>query len=65
MCFDAMQLCSSSEEETKESFRNKEITYEQYLQLKELHNKHFEGSKDDETDIKDTNAAVRRRYAIT
>ncbi|CAM9409161.1 unnamed protein product [Ascophyllum nodosum] len=54
-------LCVSKEEETKESFRGKDMTYDQFLQLKQLHDAHGQGAKEDNTDTKDTHDAARRR----
>eukprot|EP00903_Cladosiphon_okamuranus_P017674 g16275.t1 len=58
-------LCVSKEEEMKESFKGKDMTYEQYEQLKQLNDSHGQGPKEDETDIKDTvDAAKRRSHAL-
>lgn len=53
----------SKEEEVKESFRGKDMTYEQYQQLKQLNDSHKQGPKEDETDIKDSADAAKRRCA--
>eukprot|EP00752_Nemacystus_decipiens_P003774 g3475.t1 len=59
-------LCVSKEEEMKESFKGKDMTYEQYQQLKQLNDSHGQGPKEDETDMKDTvDAAKRRSHALT
>lgn len=55
------QLCVSKEEEVKESFKGKDMTYEQYEQLKQLNDSHGQGPKEDETDMKDTVDAAKRR----
>lgn len=55
------QLCVSKEEEMKESFKGKDMTYEQYEQLKQLNDSHGQGPKEDETDMKDTVDAAKRR----
>ncbi|CAN0053782.1 unnamed protein product, partial [Ectocarpus fasciculatus] len=58
-------LCVSKEEEVKESFKGKDMTYEQYQQLKQLNDSHGQGPKEDETDMKDTaDAAKRRSHAL-
>ncbi|CAM9674684.1 unnamed protein product, partial [Hapterophycus canaliculatus] len=54
-------LCVSKEEEVKESFKGKDMTYEQYQQLKQLNDSHGQGPKEDETDMKDTVDAAKRR----
>ncbi|CAN0272825.1 unnamed protein product, partial [Ectocarpus sp. 8 AP-2014] len=54
-------LCVSKEEEVKESFKGKDMTYEQYQQLKQLNDSHGQGPKEDETDMKDTADAAKRR----
>ncbi len=51
----------SKEEEVKESFKGKDMTYEQYEQLKQLNESHGQGPKEDETDMKDTVDAAKRR----
>lgn len=56
------QLCVSKEEEVKESFKGKDMTYEQYEQLKRLNDSHGQGPKEDDTDTKDSADAARRRY---
>lgn len=45
----------------KESFKGKDMTYEQYQQLKQLNDSHGQGPKEDETDMKDTVDAAKRR----
>ncbi|CAM9199761.1 unnamed protein product [Laminaria digitata] len=58
-------LCVSKEEEVKESFKGKDMTYEQYQQLKQLNDSHGQGPKEDETDTKDNaDAAKRRSHAL-
>lgn len=59
--FSRKQLCVSKEEEVKESFKGKDMTYEQYQQLKQLNDSHGQGPKEDETDMKDTVDAAKRR----
>lgn len=56
-----VQLCVSKEEEVKESFKGKDMTYEQYQQLKQLNDSHGQGPKEDETDTKDSADAAQRR----
>lgn len=56
-----VQLCVSKEEEVKESFKGKDMTYEQYQQLKQLNDSHGQGPKEDETDTKDNADAAKRR----
>lgn len=58
------QLCVSKEEELKESFKGKDMTYEQYEQLKKLNESHGQGPKEDATDTKDNPDAARRRYTV-
>lgn len=58
------QLCVSKEDELKESFKGKDMTYEQYEQLKKLSESHGQGPKEDDTDTKDSPDAARRRYCI-
>lgn len=55
------QLCVSKEEELKESFKGKDMNYEQYEQLKQLNDAHGQGPKEDTTDTKDTPEAAKRR----
>ncbi|CAM9295655.1 unnamed protein product, partial [Discosporangium mesarthrocarpum] len=54
-------LCICKEDEMKESFRNKDTTYEQYQQLKQLSEAHGQGAKEDATDTPDSSAAAKRR----
>lgn len=55
------KLCVSKEEELKESFKGKDMTYEQYEQLKTLNESHGQGPKEDDTDTKDSPDNARRR----
>lgn len=55
------QLCVSKEEEVKESFRGKDMTYEQYEQLKQLNEAHGQGPKEDTTDVQDSPDSAKRR----
>lgn len=54
----------SKEEEVKESFKGKDMTYDQYQQLKQLNDSHGQGPKEDDTDTQDTAEAAKRRYGI-
>ncbi|CAM9732538.1 unnamed protein product, partial [Phaeothamnion confervicola] len=51
----------SAEEDKKESFRDKDMSYEQYQQLQKLAEAHGKGAKEDDSDKPDTHEAALRR----